>query len=763
MTTLSGSSSSAPAAAVGAAAGDVREVLRAAVHDAVWSLRRISSLALLGLAAFAVLMPVSTAAVPQSSVFTLAYTHDQLRFRFFAGQLTSVVLLVTVVYGVGLGVALFRFALVRDQAAAFFSLGLGRTTLYCTRLVVGVLALAAGVLVPLAVSLLLNCLALGVTPGVTAQCVAVGACLFALGMVSLTASALSCLVAGTVTEALAFCAALLGSVTVVAWGLNALMSRLLIGNAYGALTSSRTTTVAPSLVSATAAINPLLAFNTFLRAHAIFWRHGLVPRPPAVAWDTPAVWLLAVAGLAVAGAVCVERRHTEKAGMAGSAPTVDLFAGGVLGFGGFAVVFHLLAPAGVGPAIVAGLAALVVVGMVLLRGPQRERTPWSRTVAIVAAQTVVALVVVAVVADGGLGYSARVPAPARVASVVVSYVGSPNYLAAPVTASSLGRSYYFAASYTYDSASAVRLVERVHRALIADAQQPLAVAEGAFANTVVPYDVVITYRLRGGGHLTRYYDRARLTDLAALLALDDTAGVRTLERALITGDLGGLSPSVATAVVAAPAWGAYRAGAIVLADRWFGHPVTVALDAVERDSLLAAIAHDVAARPAADRYFPVQAALGVIAFTQDPSAATLGYTYGDALVYVTPDMTSTIAFLRSHDLAGDFAFRDRLESLTFEKYDPYGGIVRVTAPTSAYFLGYRSSMAQDFWTQQDFGLRLTVSDPAKIAQLVPRLRDTYFMSDGGYLVAAQLAGSSAAAYCYLPAAEAPAYVRKGAL
>ena len=34
------------------------------------------------------------------------------------------------------------------------------------------------------------------------------------------------------------------------------------------------------------------------------------------------------------------------------------------------------------------------------------------------------------------------------------------------------------------------------------------------------------------------------------------------------------------------------------------------------------------------------------------------------------------------------------------------------------------------------------------------------MSDGGYLVAATLAGSSATVYRYLPAALAPAYVRK---
>ncbi len=750
--------------AVAPAEASANQAMRAAVHDALWSLRRVLSLGLLGLVVFAVLMPVSTAAVPQSSVFTLAYTHDQLRFRFFAGPLTPVVLLATVAFGISLGVALFRFALVRDQAAAVFSLGLGRVTLFCTRLVVGTLVLAVCLLVPLAVALLLNCLALGVTPGVVGQCAAVGAGLLVLGLISLAAAALSCLVAGTVAEALAFCAALLGSVTVATWGLNAVMSRLLVGNGFGALTSSQTTTVAPSLVSATSAFNPVLAFDAFLRRHAVFWRHGLVPRPPAVDWRTPVLWLAVIAALVVAAAVSAERRRSENAGIAGSALAVDLFACGVIGFGGFAVVFHLLASAGIGAALAAGVVTLVLVGLALMRGPQRERAPWSRTSAVVAGQTVVVLAVVAVVASGGLGYSGRVPSPASVASVTVSYTGSPEYLAVPVAASSVGRSYYFIGGYTYDTAAAVRLVERVHHALIGDAHQPLATAvSGPFADTVVPYDIVITYRLRDGGHLTRYYDRARLADLAALLHLDDLRGVRTLERALITGDLDGLSPSATAAVVAAPGWGAYRSGQVVLADRWYSHPETLSLSVAERAGLLAAIARDVTSQPAAARYFPRQPAAGVIAFTGDPDTAMLGYQFGDALVYLTPDMTATLAFLRSHGLAGELRFHGSIQSLTFEKYEPYGGMARPTSPADQYFLGYRSSVAQDFWTQQDFGLRLATNDPAQIAQIVPRLRATYFLSDGGYLVAAKIAGSNVWAYCYLPAAEAPGYVRKGAL
>ena len=95
----------------------------------------------------------------------------------------------------------------------------------------------------------------------------------------------------------------------------------------------------------------------------------------------------------------------------------------------------------------------------------------------------------AAVASGGLGYSSRIPAVASVARVDVSYVGSPNYLAAPVAALSVGRGYYFSGTYTFDSPAAIALVEGVQRRLVRHGRAALKLSYGAFAATAVPYDV----------------------------------------------------------------------------------------------------------------------------------------------------------------------------------------------------------------------------------------------------------------------------------
>ena len=187
--------------------------------------------------------------------------------------------------------------------------------------------------------------------------------------------------------------------------------------------------------------------------------------------------------------------------------------------------------------------------------------------------------------------------------------------------------------------------------------------------------------------MARYYDRATLGDLAAMLALDDTPDVRDLERAAITG--AGVSGGRSAAVAASPARAAFGAGAIYLADCWYSDPVLVTCSPAKRAALLAAIAHDVAAQPARERYFPSSAPLGVVMFSQDGQhdAASFAYGLDDSLVYVTRDMTTTVAFLKANGLYGAFRFRGRVTSLSFQRYDPYAGLNHVTQPASPYFLG----------------------------------------------------------------------------
>ena len=65
-------------------------------------------------------------------------------------------------------------------------------------------------------------------------------------------------------------------------------------------------------------------------------------------------------------------------------------------------------------------------------------------------------------------------------------------------------------------------------------------------------------------------------------------------------------------------------------------------------------------------------------------------------------------------------------------------------------MSYVSDSADNFIIQKDFGNANVISDAKKIADIIPRLRNCYFMSGSGYLVAAKLAGGDRYVYKFLP-------------
>lgn len=149
-------------------------------------------------------------------------------------------------------------------------------------------------------------------------------------------------------------------------------------------------------------------------------------------------------------------------------------------------------------------------------------------------------------------------------------------------------------------------------------------------------------------------------------------------------------------------------------------------------------------------------------FTLSPEldVASFGYSFSNAVSYVTDDWTRTMAWLEGKGLveALGTALDSRvIEQLTFQLDDPYASINKVTQPVSRYFMAYRSSTAGQYWITQDFGALKVVDEQDKIADIVPNLRTGCYMT-GGYLVQAKLRGIEAYVYFYLPAELAPSYL-----
>lgn len=732
------------------------------VHDFLFSLRQAAPVLVAALALFAVLVPVSTSVVNDISVFNVNYTHEQLKFQFYAQELAPVVNAACVLYGAVLAVVLFRFLLVKRATTAFFSVGLSRVKLFFSRYLAGAACIVVGIAVPFAVSLLLNHLALGLYDGEVHEFFYVACGYITVALVSFALAGIAVICAGTLFETCTFGVALLASVTVVLWGVGVLADCLLVGNAAGAALYGQAVQVAPSYLDQLSHLNPLLFFAEAGGDHQFFMALHPVYYPEFGSWSLIIGWFAGFLALSAFGLAALCRRRGEQAEMAGKAPVFSLFSVAVLGLAAFAAAVALLGSVDVAVALVVGAALFVLVSLVLLFGPLRGRTPRRTTLACVGGELAAMAAVVAVVAGGAFGYAGFIPASDDVESVEVSYNGSPSYLTQGFSGVASGSSYYYTSYRSYSQASSIDIVRSLHGQLIDSATQVRETSYEDFQSSVVPYDVVLRYRMKDGGEVVRYYSQATVGELSALLALDNDEHTHELENAVITGNTAGLSNEEREALSKSPSYNAYRAGSIYLGDGALNRIMQVECSDEERAALLEALAGDLADMNAGERYLPSKPARAALMFTLSPEldVASFGYSFSNAVTYVTDDWARTMAWLEGKglvDALGGQLDPKVIESLTFQLDDPYASINKVTQPVSRYFMAYRTETAGQYWITQDYGALKVVEEQSKIAEIVPNLRMGCYMT-GGYLVQAKLRGIEAYVYFYLPAELAPTYL-----
>ncbi|ATW25586.1 hypothetical protein [Candidatus Formimonas warabiya] len=727
-------------------------------HDVMQVFLQNYGLLIAGLLVFCVLIPVSTAGFPGSSIFNVVHTHQQMKFRFFPGDFAPALNAATVLYGGGLGLALYRFMLDKKQATAFFSLGMTRGKLFFVRYGVGMFLLLAGLVIPMVISLCLNVAALGISPGLFGYFFYLSAGLFLLGLVAFTLCIIGCCLAGTLFEATVFSSILLLAPALLCYSVNIFMKQLLWGNAFGAVTYSGTREVYPDLVSLFAPANPVLFFWQPSQTHAMFYRSLTQAQPSGLSWCLPLIWA-AAAGLLLLGAWWVlKRRKAEQADISGLNPVFQTLTIFLCCFTCSALTLRFVAVFSLHLAYGA-VAVVLIACYVLLRltlFPSRQG--WQAHILCLSGQLLVTGALIVILVTGGLGYSRRIPDVTEVRSVSFSYAGSPNYFNGAVTGSSSGKGYYVMSLYTYDEPQDIQAVLALHENFTKSGQQVLEVDPARFAGTVLPYDIQVAYELQDGRRLVRYYDRASLDQLTAMLALDDTKQVRDGATASIMGRGEDGQPGASLAQISAAS--AYLNGQIFLSDSWYSAPYSVTLSPGKRQELLAAIAADVAGQTWQQRYFPEEAPLGVLMFSQDGENDSRSFAYNleNTLVYVTASFTHTLAFLEENGLRELLDFQGDIESITFQKYNPYDGINKRKIPLSSYFMAYRTGSPDSYLVEEDFGKKRPITDPDKIKELMPLLQSNYFMNDGGYLTAVKLAGKDVYVYKYLPAVLAPPYV-----
>lgn len=497
-------------------------------------------------------------------------------------------------------------------------------------------------------------------------------------------------------------------------------------------------------MEATSFADPLLFFLNDTSEYSMYYRGFTTTAPASFSLGKLFVWLAVLGGLTLLACLCVIKRKAEQAGISGRCHTMTYILVTVTEFCSFTLVYtsfdtssRLLA------FCMAALSGILVYG---IWNTAFLHTSGGRIKVLVKAflQIAAGAFVFIVIAAGGSIVKGILPSTEKVTEAAVVYVGNPSYICGETSGSSTGNSYYMVSNFTFSERADIDRVLKLHTELKQMGMLKKESSETDFSATVVPYDIQISYTMSDGSVKTWYYDRASLAILEQMLEEEESDDMQEAMRTVITGgDTGDTTNRAAKA---------YASGDIYLSNTWYTKPYRISLSDDLRNELRNALADDIIDQTVSERYFPGEDAIGVILFSANGESDIKSFSWnlGNALIYVTKDYTNTIAFLKKHDIISCFDFDGEIESITLQKYDPYGGINGRKKPLSNFFIGYKSDSIDDFIVQVDFGAKQPITDETRLAKLIPRLRSTYNMTEEGYLAAVKLKGSNQYIYKYLP-------------
>ena len=727
-------------------------------HDIRRTLRDGLPLALIGAGALLFLIPLGTAAVPGDSIFDISVTHEQMKYRLIGDAFLPAVQSFAVLFGLFFGLYVFRFLLEPERSASVFSLPMSRKALYLGRFFTGLASIMGVILLPMALSLALNLMALRQDPGLLPAWLYLCLGLFVTASITYAITAIAVALAGNVAEAVFFTGAFLSAPYVFSFAASVFMKRLLWGNPYGVAPYIGGVQIMPPATELLSPFNPAVFFYGELQRHRMFYRPLASDIAPPIHPGLTFAWLGGCAILGFLGYICFVCRRAEQAGFPGKNKPIYHVCAFVPALFLSAFTFDLGAEAGLAFGTALTAAVFVVCSVVSGRamGGGRSKADFLKTRVLPVGIAAIALLALAAGAASGYGAYASLPTLSGIAAVRASYVGNPNLLGLSAAGSCSEVGYYVAAGYTFTEPEDIALALRLHGMFNEGGRRAMQKGKKDYSATVVPYDIRFDYTGKDGKTKTWYYDRASLAELRALLELECTAPAKTGALLALGGEGAATSSFYARE--------AFLYGNVYLADMTYRDIFALTLSTEWRAELLAWVREDIAGQSIESRYFPAGEPLAVLMFTfnGDSDIETFAYHLNNALLFLDEAAyPRTLAFLRDNGLWFDETWTDlaastdiaEIDTMILQEYDPYIGINKPAFPQSLYFMGYLSKSGDSFRVIKDFGVADVIRDPERMAAILPRLRCDWFLSTPGSLVAVKYKGSDKWVYKFAPESE----------
>lgn len=660
------------------------------------------------LSLFFVVMPITTfrnntSTDRQTGQVSVVNFKEQFSFMFTNSMEMFCYIVIAGLIGVGLlvGITTFKFITGKKTVNVYYSLGIKRQKLFAAKYLSGLTLIAASVLLPMLVSLIVNISVLGTNKFMFPAFAYLTLGMFSVAAVSYTITAMVFTLVGTVFEGALFSGILILFPEILFQCLEVLIQKLVLGTPLGTDFSTSSIYVgdtAASLAKTFENFNPLRYLSKGLFTYSLADAKGQVvsyDNGGAVAWSAPkflpiVLWIAFAALLFLGGMFFYKRRKAEIGGFIGKNRVMNFIGIFLIGIFGFVLTFNVLHAKGMAVAIAVGAVVFAVIYVGLSFLLLRNVRQFVKELPALPVQLAIVALIFVFFATGYFGAANKIPETADIQSAQITMPNT-NY----TTVNTGGGGLYFMMGMPsantqpygeYTSEKDIDFVRSVHEKLVETGKTEATKLDSEF-NGTYPISVKIVYKLKNGKAVLRCYYGVSAEILKELQKADKTDYQQSVYKKIFKDEVKVVEMPKETEGVPAATRQAYEEylyirrvredGDVRLYNKTLSTETQMELTAEQRTKLLDCLYKDLSAQTAENRYNPAET-LGVISFVNS-EIVEMGDTqtvimqngsvteeYADSVMpgqeevfsgksiyysqpdfFITSDMTNTVEFLKS--------------------------------------------------------------------------------------------------------------------
>lgn len=731
---------------------------------------------------------------------------DKFRFYIFDeySALSNNILmhLLVIAASILLGIIMFRFIANKKTVNVYYSLGIKRENLFASKFLAGLLLLFVSVSIPFLLTFLINIKYFGYSKELLATIIFHVLGYFVLALVAFTLTATVFSAVGTIMEGIAFSGILMLGPTIAYYSAQFLMDKLTLGSPYGHFYSSENM-LTNSLASGLARFNPLMFFYTDITQHGYLALE--YDEKKKLIWQAPSytniiIWALIALALFFIGMVIFKKRKAEICGFLGENKWLNFIATFLIGF--FPIGISIMSIPSLPLGILVGALIFILLYLIVDFALIRNFKEWIKGLYKLPIHLGIVFAIIAIFYTGIFGFSSRMPALEKIESIDISFPGN-TMVISPLRGGGFGEDF----TLTFDSGEQINgfkskadleMIRSLHKQILADGKISTAGLSNQYmaTNDSLAQDIKISYKLKNGNDMRRFYGRIKYDTLLKMLELDMSDRYKELVSLYLTQapkDSDGFNVERSKMIFQDENM------SFALYSSKLNVKKSFDLELDKREELRKALAADLTEQTLEQRYFPKDQALGVLHLLQgsqkfddeyfdeaDPTddevildtevedsripeehmIFSVNYYEGVSFV-ITPDMKRTVDFLKSNDLYDFFLSENDLKVVAAD-------IVGVKTLRDKYYYSTGMTMLfnggwnknnnydkkSDYYSYGDFAGVYKTTDEKLVNEIEKGAHLSYFTALDGFYVRFTLADKAGYTTMYVPRQNMPASVAK---